>query len=48
MEGRYADSENVTLVLDNLNTHTMGALYQAFESARACDMVRPIEFLYMP
>ena len=33
LEGRYAGCEKVTLVLDNLNTHTKGAFYKAFEPA---------------
>ncbi len=48
LEGRYAGCEKVTLVLDNLNTHTMGAFYQAFGPARARDLVRRIEFRYTP
>ncbi len=35
LEGRYADCERVTLVSDNLNTHTRGAFYEVFEPARA-------------
>ena len=27
LEGRYADCERITLVSDNLNTHTKGAFY---------------------
>ncbi len=30
MEGRYAEVERVTLVCDNLNTHTKGAFYESF------------------
>ena len=29
LEGRYADCEKITLVCDNLNTHTQGAFYEA-------------------
>ena len=29
LEGRYADCEKITLVCDNLNTHTPGAFYEA-------------------
>ena len=47
-EGRYAGCERVTLVLDNLNTHTKGAFYKAFEPARARELVRRIEFCYTP
>ena len=32
LEGRYADCPKVTLVCDNLNTHTKGAFYEVFEA----------------
>ncbi|SMD11637.1 DDE superfamily endonuclease [Desulfocicer vacuolatum DSM 3385] len=48
LEGRYANCEKITLVCDNLNTHTKGAFYEAFEPARARDLVRRIEFCYTP
>ena len=32
LEGRYADCPRVTLVCDNLNTHTKGAFYEVFEA----------------
>jgi hypothetical protein len=35
MEGRYADAERVTVVFDNLKTHTKGAFYESFAPARA-------------
>jgi hypothetical protein len=31
----YPDAEQVVLVMDNLNTHGIGSLYQAFEPAKA-------------
>ena len=31
----YPDAEVVRLVLDNLNTHQLGSLYEAFEPARS-------------
>ncbi len=34
-EGRYKNCPTVTLVCDNLNTHTIGAFYEAFRPARA-------------
>lgn len=40
LEGDYAFADKVLLVCDNLNTHTGGALYQAFppkEAKRLCD-----------
>ena len=48
LEGRYAECERVILVCDNLNTHTKGAFYEAFEPERARQLVRRIEFRYTP
>lgn len=45
---RYADAEKVILISDNLNTHTRGAFYEAFEAKKARDLVRRIEFHYTP
>ena len=36
----------VTLVCDNLNTHTKGAFYEVFDPARARELVRRIAFCY--
>ena len=44
----YADAEKVMLVCDNLNTHTRGAFYEAFEAKKARELVRRIEFHYTP
>ena len=48
LEGRYADCERITLVSDNLNTHTKGAFYEVFEPARARGLVRRIKFCHTP
>jgi len=48
LNGRYADCEKVTLICDNLNTHTMGAFYEAFTPAKARRLVRRIDFCYTP
>jgi hypothetical protein len=48
LEGRYADCEKVILVCDNLNTHTKGAFYEAFEPERARSLVSRIEFCHTP
>ncbi len=48
LDTRYADCELVTLVMDNLNTHTKGAFYEAFEPERARAYLRRIEFCYTP
>ena len=36
------------VVCDNLNTHTKGAFYEAFDPERARQLVRHIEFCYTP
>jgi len=48
LEGRYAECEQVTVVCDNLNTHTKGAFYEVFEPERARDLVRRLHFCYTP
>ena len=48
LEGRYAHCEKVILVSDNLNTHTKGAFYEAFEPERARQLVRRLEFRHTP
>lgn len=48
LDGRYADCEKVILVSDNLNTHTKGAFYEAFEAEKARRLVRRIEFCHTP
>jgi len=45
---RYASAEKVILVCDNLNTHTMGAFYEAFAPERARALVRRLEFRHTP
>lgn len=48
LEGRYAHCEKVILISDNLNTHTKGAFYEAFEPERARSLVRRLEFRHTP
>lgn len=45
---RYATAEKVILVCDNLNTHTMGAFYEAFAPEEARSLIRQLEFRYTP
>jgi hypothetical protein len=45
---RYAAAEKVILVCDNLNTHTMGAFYEAFPPEAARVLVRRLEFRHTP
>lgn len=45
---RYSKAERITLVCDNLNTHTLAALYQAFEPAEALRIARKLELVHTP
>lgn len=45
---RYAAAAKVILVCDNLNTHTRGAFYEAFEPEKARAIVRRLEFRPTP
>lgn len=45
---RYADAERITLVMDNLNTHRPGALYEAFPPDQAKALWDRFEFVYTP
>lgn len=44
----YPDVEGIDVVLDNLNTHTYAALYEAFEPAEARRIARKLTFHYTP
>jgi hypothetical protein len=48
LDTRYADCDIVTLVMDNLNTHTKGAFYEAFEPDQARAYLRRLEFCNTP
>ncbi len=48
LEERYEHCDKVILVCDNLNTHTKGAFYEAFEPERARQLVPRIEFRHTP
>ncbi len=41
-------AEKITLVMDNLNTHTPGALYETFPPAQAKQLWDRFEFVYTP
>ncbi len=45
---RYAETQRITLVCDNLNTHTLASLYQAFEPAEALRLARKLELVHTP
>ena len=48
LDGRYAAVEKVVLVLDNLNTHTPGSLYETFGPAEARRLTEKLEIHYTP
>lgn len=48
LRSRYADAKKVILVSDNLNTHTKGAFYEAFEPGQARAIVQRLEFRHTP
>ena len=45
---RYVEAHKVLVVCDNLNTHTMGACYEAFAAERARKLGRRLELRYTP
>jgi len=44
----YPDAECVVLVMDNLNTHGIGSLYQAFPPAKAFALAQRLEIHHTP
>ena len=48
VDEHYPKAEKIRVVLDNLNTHTGAALYEAFEPAEARRILRRLEFHYTP
>ncbi len=44
----YPSAESVRVVLDNLNTHKLGSLYDAFEPVEARRIAKRLEFHYTP
>jgi transposase len=48
VEDHYPHAEKIVLVLDNLNTHTPAALYEAFAPAEARRLLERLEIHYTP
>jgi len=44
----YPQAKRVTLVLDNLNTHGVASLYEAFEPAEARRLIERLEVVHTP
>lgn len=48
VDKKYSNVNKITLVCDNLKTHTGGALYEAFSPEEAKRILSKIEFCYTP
>ena len=45
---RLPDTPKVILMMENLNTHTLGSLYEAFPAAKARELASGLEIHYTP
>lgn len=45
---RYAQAQRITLVCDNLNTHSLASLYAAFKPTEALRIANKLELVYTP
>lgn len=48
VETRYPDVEKLILVCDNLNTHSKGAFYEAFDAPKARMLAKKVEIRHTP
>lgn len=48
VDEHFASAHKIRVVLDNLNTHTPGALYEAFGAPEAHRILQKLEFHYTP
>ena len=48
LDVQYPRAERVTLVMDNLNTHSLASLYEAFEPVQARRLIDRLEVVYTP
>jgi hypothetical protein len=46
--GQYQEAEKITLVMDNLNTHTPGSFYETFPPEQAKALWDRFDFVYTP
>ena len=44
----YEDADKIILIMDNLNTHTPGSLYETFSPQKAKELWDRFEFIYTP
>jgi len=48
VDEHYPEAEQIVLVMDNLNTHGIGSLYEAFPPEEAARIARKLEIHYTP
>ena len=48
ISNQYPDAEIITLIMDNLETHKPGSLYEAFPAEKAKSLWDRFEFIYTP
>ena len=48
VDGHYPQAETIVLVMDNLNTHKVASLYEAFPPAEARRLIEKLEIHYTP
>jgi len=48
LDVHYPDAKRITLVMDNLNTHHVASLYEAFDPAEARRLIERLEVVYTP
>jgi hypothetical protein len=48
LDEQYPDAEKVVLVMDNLNTHTLSSLYEAFPPEEAFRLAQRLELHFTP
>jgi hypothetical protein len=48
VDEEYPEAELITLVMDNLNTHTIGSLYEAFPPAQARRLAQKLDIHHTP
>lgn len=48
VDNRYAEARVIVLVMDNLNTHALGSLYEAFPPAEARRIAKRLEIHHTP
>lgn len=48
LEVHYPTAKRVRLIMDNLNTHSIGSLYEAFPPEKALNLAKRLEIHYTP